>query len=67
VLPRKTSGGQETEAPVQVSAWSQMPFAERQTWLGGCTAFGGHALFTPSQVSATSQTPAALRQTAVLF
>jgi hypothetical protein len=62
VLPRKTSGGQETEAPVQVSAWSQMPFAERQTWLGGCTAFGGHALFTPSQVSATSQTSEAERQ-----
>jgi hypothetical protein len=63
----KPFAGQAVDVPLQVSATSQNPLAERQTVPADATVSAGHALLDPSQLSATSHAPAAERQTAVLF
>ena len=64
---RTMSGGHAAERPVQTSATSQVPAAERQVVPTGSRASAGQVSLTPSQLSATSHVPAAARQTAVLF
>ena len=61
------SAGQAVDDPLQVSATSQNPLAERQTVPADAIVSAGQALLDPSQLSATSHAPAAERQTAVLF
>ena len=57
------SGGQAASVPVQLSATSQTPAAERQTVELAAKSSVGHAAEEPLQLSATSHTPAADRHT----
>ena len=59
-VPRaaKSSAGQVTLVPLQVSATSQIPASWRQTVPAGASPSAGQAALVPLQVSATSQMPA---------
>ena len=53
--------------PSQVSAWSQVPTAARQTNVMGCTPSAGQPSVLPSQLSGLSQMLLAGRQTVVVL
>jgi hypothetical protein len=55
--------GQVVSTPLQFSATSQSPAAERQTTNAPATLSPGQAVLAPSHVSATSHAPFAERQT----
>ena len=57
------SAGQVAEEPVQLSARSHSPAAERQTVEAARNPSAGHVVVVPVQVSATSQVPADARHT----
>src|SRR6185369_15421557 len=57
------SAGHVALEPVQVSATSHSPEADRQVVLDDLNASVGQALLLPSHVSATSQSPAVDRHT----
>jgi hypothetical protein len=59
----KPSAGHAADVPVQLSATSHTPAAERHTVVDGANVSAGHAMLTPSHASATSHTSVALRQT----
>jgi hypothetical protein len=63
---RNPFAGQEALEPVQASATSQVPDAERHSVPAGVNAFAGQDVLEPVQNSASSQAPAAGRQTVVL-
>ncbi len=56
--PDTLSAGQSAPVPVQLSATSQSPAAERHTVVLGSKVSAGHAGPLPVQASATSHTPA---------
>src|SRR5205814_2217718 len=62
-LARNVSVGQAVEAPVHVSAASQIPAEARHTVPDDCNASAGHAVESPVHASATSHTPAEARHT----
>jgi len=61
------SAGHAAAAPVQFSATSHSPAADRHEVVEGANASVGQAVDVPVQVSATSQIPAAARQTVPAF
>jgi hypothetical protein len=55
------SAGHGADEPEHVSAWSQMPAAERQTNVDGWNASAGQFALEPVHVSTTSHGPADAR------
>src|SRR5262245_30950566 len=62
-VPATALAGQAAEDPVQFSATSHAPDAERQTVDEETKPLAGHAALAPVQFSATSQVPAEERHT----
>src|SRR6185369_1545040 len=65
VVSRNASAGHVAEAPVQLSAASQIPPDARQTVSVETNASVGHAASLPLQLSEMSHTPAVLRHSVV--